>query len=375
MLNIPKAQLISKELGKALTEQQKTLYKEGAAFVDEVSLLNKQGQAVKIESIRDTKHKLIQKFVYKDDTVCQRDYSYGQSKRHNGKGKIPYRDVSVSVKDINGNLLGKSHEIFNTGIPSKSPFVKFFKYLFNVRSQKSVITKSRLHQSDFNNGVARQEICGISQFQNKAVPKFYECKMVKDSSGNVLSKSAKSNVLLKVFLYNEYLPFLLHNISDFRKDVFRHLVKKNNLEDRGLQLKIEYKGNTLRGSYEDKKRLIKSSSNLFCKSDSLNNIAHEVEHARQHKEIDLLHQGLLDGERMKKAKVYSYEFCNYKDGKTDFNAYKAQKIEVEARIKGKKEETIFDLAKFSVIKAFSQDGGTLILKHVAPKVFKFPFAL
>lgn len=365
---VQKARLISKEIGKIITKQEKVLCPKEAKFMDEVLLTNKNGQEVKITSFRNSKKQLIQRTFSKEDSNYIRNYTYGKSHMSNfGGGRLSYMEVNAVLKDKFENVLAASKELINLN-RRKSGLSAFWGKLFN-KNEKPVITKSKLCQLGFKNGIAEEETSGISQFKNGAQPKYYLCNIKKDSSGFITERKAEAkNCLPQSDLDNEYLPALLYDKQNFRQNVFSQLIKKNGLENRNIKFETEYKGFSTLGSYDDKTMVLNCAPLWRTQHETVDTIAHEVEHARQHKEIDLLKEGLLDGERAKKAETYKKEFESYIDGKYDFSAYQAQETEVKARKKGSEESNILHYLKRNIVDEFTKDGGTLFKKQIDPAI-------
>lgn len=129
----------------------------------------------------------------------------------------------------------------------------------------------------------------------------------------------------------------------FKSEIIKALKSEMGLKDYGITVKPAHRGYTP-GGVNNSAKYQPSSKTVSLNVDVpvvnqrrqfASEIAHELTHAWQFREMELLEQGLLSGARKEAAQIYKNEFSNYiKSSKTDkaqHAAYKAQVVETKAR--------------------------------------------
>lgn len=130
----------------------------------------------------------------------------------------------------------------------------------------------------------------------------------------------------------------------FKEDVVRNLKREMGLQDYNIQLRPVHKGyNPAPGAVNNKGTYCHSKKLYTYNIDNplLNErkvfagiTGHELTHAFQNKEVELLEQGLLKGARKDAAETYKKEFSNYIKSSTDDPSqharYKEQTVEAKA---------------------------------------------
>lgn len=341
---LQKARIITKELGKALTEEQLVKYPQGAKFIDEVLLTNKIGQKVRINSIRSEDGTLLRRFTYKGNSICQKDYSFG------GTGENRFKEINTIWADRKRDILAKLNEIFSFG---------------TTENGKTVLTKSKLYQTDFANYEAQHEICGISQFENGKPAKFYVSNIQRDCKDLSMSQiTAQARVsLAESTLKNENLHTLQYNTRDFCKEVFNTALKKNGLENKGIMLETAELEPFKKGIYRNRNKLVVLGLNNFkTRYSCVGTINHELTHANQYREVEFLEAGKLSGERMKRAELLKHNLENHIKPAEDFEKYKTQLVEAEARSAGEAAAEEYKMMQGDVLLNFS--GGNVLPNQI-----------
>jgi hypothetical protein len=328
---IKKAALIAKKLGQAVPEGKNW----GAVKTfDEVLLTTAKGKKMRILSFRGDDGKLIQrKFINENGSYIRKDYLYGECKNIEETGYFPYTQVSTVAFD-----------------KQKNP-VNLIKKIISInKSDKSSVTISTMSEYGRKNGIPKYELNRLAHYEPGKRPNFLTTSVERNSEGSIVEKyviHSKDSLPESVY-QNEYIHTLQYPESKFKQEVFSHIVEREGLK--GVTIKGRHYGYELGKPvqfakyYEDERcyRFNVDAPMMDYRSFFINSTEHELKHAKQFEEIDLLKQGKLSGERARKAELYQKNFDNYVDFKENLLLYEAQIVEEEALRKGYNTSSVYN---------------------------------
>lgn len=288
---------------------------------DTFKFLNKKGEDCIFTVFRDEKNKVVRNRLQNitQGTEKERLYSYRTYTYENGK-TVPYTYVRTQYSDGT-----RKTEIIST-----------------VQNGAKVdVTKSQLICTPNDDGKILEE-SNVLRFSKGKKPVGVYSTVEKDVNGEILSKKVvaqNSNGKRSKIVPDLFYSTPAYSEMDLRRNVFNMLKSEMGLQDYGIKAKSVHLGYNKDGHYT------RARYNHNYKTVSLNvdvpivnergqfcsEIAHELLHAWQYREVELLEQGLLRGARKEAAEVYKHEFSNYISSSKNHEAYKAQITETKAR--------------------------------------------
>lgn len=315
---------IEKIVQKSSVLLSKTIgVKRGASFFteDTFKFINKKGENCVFTVFRNEKNEVMKKRLKNitQGTEKERLYSYRTYTFDDGKN-VPYTRVVTNCSN---------------GVQKKE-------IISTVQNGAKVdVTKSQLIRTTKDNGKKLEE-SNVLRFSNGKKPVGLYSTVEKDANDEILSK--KVVVQNSKGRQSKVIPNLFYSTSayegiDFYRNVFKILKSEMGLKDCGIKAKSIHLGYNKGGKntyarYNHKSKTVKLNVDVpivmergrFCSE-----VAHELLHAWQHREVELLESGLLNGARKDAAEVYKHEFSNYISSSKSFKAYKAQVVETKAK--------------------------------------------
>lgn len=308
-----KSVLLSKTLG----------VKRGASFLteDTFKFINKRGEDCVFTVFRDGNNKVVRNRLQNitQGTEKERLYSYRTYTFEDGK-TVPY--TIVQTKHSDGT---REKEIIST-----------------VQNGAKVdVTKSQLIQTTKDNGNKLEE-SSVLRFSNGKKPAGVYSTVEKDANDEILSK--KTVAQNSKGKQCKIIPDLFYSTPvygqiDLYRNIFKMLKFEMGLQNYGIKAKSVHLGYNKDGHYT------RAKYNHNSKTVSLNvdvpivnergqfssEVALELFHAWQYREVELLEKGLLSGSRKEAAEVYKHEFSNYVPSSKNYKAYRVQTVESKAR--------------------------------------------
>lgn len=234
--------------------------------------------------------------LYKKDCCNMRDedkfftkrvvqeYTIPKNRINDYKQRLNIAD-SAQLKDIYWNQESSTTNILEINHEKLQKLLTTIKTVFTDKKNIHSIKES----------APIKAVNGKMKIAKNAQTKFLEIVTSQKANGEITIESIKKSPLVSDTIYNdEYLPFRLYEATDVRKPITKYFIKKNNLEDFGIEVipnrNIKGTGkadfNYLYGNISfSNDKFIKERS---LKSDFVTDAAHEVEHARQHSLIGRL---------------------------------------------------------------------------------------
>ena len=308
-----KSVLLSKTLG----------VKRGASFLteDTFKFINKRGEDCVFTVFRNEKNEVVRNRLKNitQGTEKERIYSHCTYTFEDGK-TVPYTRVSTNYS--NGT---RKEEIIST-----------------VQNGAKVdVTKSQLIRTPKDDGKIIEE-SNVLRFSNGKKPAGVYSTVEKDANDELLSK--------KVVAQNskgkqcKIIPDLFYGTPaygsiDLYRNVFKMLKSEMGLQDYGIKAKSVHlgynkDGHYTRAKYNHNSKTVKLNVDVPIVNERgqfSSEVAHELLHAWQHREVELLEKGLLSGARKEAAEVYKHEFSHHISSSKNYEAYKAQTVESKAR--------------------------------------------
>lgn len=310
---VQKSVLLSKTLG----------VKRGLSpFTEDVfKFKNKKAEDCIYTIFRDKKNQIARTQLKNTTLKTERNqyFSYKTYSYESGK-TVPY--TNIRTMDSNGL---RKNEIIST----------------IQNEDKLDITKSQLTTIHSKNGNINEK-SSILRFSKNKKPVGVYSIIKRDTTGEILSKKVyaqkgngnKGKVITDLF-YNTpvYEPIDAYN------NIFKLLESEMGLKGYGIKVKSVHKGYNEGSvnnyaSYNHKSKTISLNADnptVTQKGRFASEIAHELLHAWQYREVELLEQGLLSGARKEAAKVYKQEFSNYVKASKNLEEYKKQTVENKAK--------------------------------------------
>lgn len=294
-------------------------------ITDTFKFINKKGEQNIYRVLRDAQNRIVETSLTNETarTYKKCRFNYKNYTFQNGE-TVPYTRMSVENPD--GSW---SREIIST--------VK--------DGEKLDVTKRKLSFTPMENGNI-SENSFIGRFSRNKKPTGVFTNIERDKSGEILSK--------KVYIQKadgkraKIIPDLFYHTAayddiTFKGEVIKLLESELGVKGYGVKVKPAHYGYSKKGSntyarYIPKTKTVHINVDVpivNTRKEFVSQVAHELTHAWQHKEVELLEQGVLTGGRKEAAKIYKNEFDNYiKPSKTDetqYLAYLKQVVETKAR--------------------------------------------
>lgn len=313
---------------------------------DTFKFINKKGEQNIYRIFRDAQNRIVNTRLINETTHTCKEcrFNYKNYTFQNGE-TVPYTQLTIENPD--GSW---SREIIST--------VK--------EGQNLDVTKSKISYTDMGNGNISEKSF-IGRFSRNKKPVGVFTSIEKNQNGDILSKNVwvqkdngkKSKIITDLF----YHTAAYDDIS-FKSEIIKILKSEMGLKDYGVKVKPVHYGYTKGVSntyaqYNHKNKTVYINVDVpivNTRKQFASEVAHELTHAWQHREVELLDQGLLSGGRKEAAQVYKNEFANYisssKTDKAQHSTYRNQVVETKAR----------DMQKF-VEKYFNQNMKNIYNKY------------
>lgn len=317
-----KAVLLSKTIGQ----------KRGASFFTEdvYRFINKKGEQSVFTVFRDERNIPVKKVLKNETTgaIKQRVYNYKTYKFENGE-TVPYKIVTTTGTNGSG-AKERVREIIATA----------------QNGEKLDVTKTKASfvQQEANGNIFEKS--SVARYSNDKKTVGVISAIERTPDNNIVSK--KTVVLKNDGKRGKIIPDMFYNTAaysdiDFKSEIIKSLKAEMGLKDYGITVKPVHRGYTPDGinsfaSYNPGRKTVSLNVDVpvvNTRKQFASEVAHELTHAWQHREVELLEQGLLSGARKEAAQVYKNEFSNYVSpsatDKAQTAAYKAQVVETKAK--------------------------------------------
>lgn len=357
--NTIKPKLLKKVLNQAIEQETiKNNFPE-AVTMDTVEVLNKHGKTTQIKTLRDKDKNIICR-VFNTENMpyfIKRFYTKGESQVFNKKETLPYTEIKTSfINRKNKNVIKSREEVFT---------------VTENQDKKKVVTKSLIDKQKINRDAPLIETTSINRYSNKTPKNYYQTKIKRDNEGNITEKAithSEDNMPEELYK-NDYIHTMLWNPHEFKLNIFKEAIQRNDLKDEKIRLclgHLGYKeGEPTQFAYYDylNKRLVFNADypGSDYKPFFVKLTEHELTHARQYKDISLYEKGMLSGEKAQKAKQYKENFDNYKQFDVDEKLYEQQIVEAEALENGGRAG---DTVSFIFHKLLEKFNGKLVDKQM-----------
>lgn len=296
------------------------------SFTEDVfRFINKKGEPRVFKIFKDEFQRPVKKVLQNETTgaVKERVYYYKTYTFDNGK-TVPYKFIRTSNTD---------------GSTSREIIARV------QNGNKFDVTKTKLTSSPLENGNILEK-CFVARFSNgkKATGVFTDIE--RTPNDEILSKKTfvqKENGKRNKVVSDLFYCTAAYDDIDFKSKIIKMLKSEMGLKDYGINVKGAHRGYTP-GGCNNFARYIHSTKTVSLNVDVpkvntrkgfVSEASHELLHAWQKREVELLEQGLLKGARKEAAQVYKNEFSNYIRGsatdKTKHLAYEVQVVETKAR--------------------------------------------
>ena len=308
-----KSVLLSKTLG----------VKRGVSFFteDTFNFINKKGENCVFTVFRNEKNEVVRNRLKNitQGTEKERRYSHCTYTFEGGK-TVPYTRVVTNYS--NGT---RKEEIIST-----------------VQNGAKVdVTKSQLIRTTKDNGNKFEE-SNVLRFSNGKKPAGVYSTVEKDANDEILSKKVvaqNSKGKQCKIIPNLFYSTPVYGSIDLYRNVFKMLKTEMGLKDYGIKAKSVHLGYNKGGKntyarYNHNSKTVSLNVDVPIVNERgqfSSEVAHELFHAWQHREVELLEKGLLSGSRKEAAEVYKHEFSNYVPSSKNYKAYRVQTVEAKAR--------------------------------------------
>ena len=317
-----KAVLLSKTIGqkRGLSPLTEDIYR----------FVNKKGEQNVFTIFRDERNIPVKKLLKNETTGVEkvRHYTYKTYKFKNGE-TVPYKIVTtnttngLSVKERTTEIIATAQNGSKIDVPK---------------------TKSSFIQQEANGN--RFEKSSILRFSNGQKPVGVISNIERTQDGNIISKKTvvhKTNGEKAKIISDLFYNTATYDDISFKSEIIKALKSEMGLKDYGITVKPAHIGYTTGrintyARYEHKSKTVSLNVDVPAvnqRKQFASEIAHELTHAWQFREMELLEQGLLSGARKEAAQIYKNEISNYIKGsatdKAQHAAYKAQVVETKAR--------------------------------------------
>lgn len=316
---------------------------------DFFEFVNKKGEQVVYKVFRDAENRIARTSLTNKTTGFnkKRNYSYQNYTYKTGE-TVPYTTIST----VNSDGF-HSREIIST--------VK--------EGEKLDVTKSQVSFSaPLENGNVLENSF-IARFSKGKKPVGVFTDIERNQQCDILSKNVRvqqpDNKAGKIITDLFYHTTPYSDIS-FKNEIIRVLKSELGLQDYGIKVMPAHYGynkgkvNTF-ARYNHNKKTVYINVDIpkvNTRKQFVSEVTHELVHAWQHREVELLEQGLLSGARKEAAQVYKNEFSNYispsNTNKAQNAAYKNQVVETKARELQKFVEQYFDRNMKNIYNSYVQ---------------------
>lgn len=313
---------------------QKTIgIKRGYSFFTEdvYRFINNKGENNVYTVFRDEQQRAVRSTLKNETTGAIKDriYSYHKYKFKNGE-TVPYKRVKTTSTDGSGHKTERVHEVIATAQ--------------NGQKRDVTISRRRFTQQNTNENIIEEN--SLLRFSNGKKPIGIICNIEKTPDNNIISKKTlaiKNNGKKVKIIPDMFYNLALYDDITFKSEVIKALKSEMGLKNYGIVVKPAHLGYTPGGHntyahYNHSKKTVSINVDIpivNTRRQFASEVAHELTHAWQHREVELLEQGLLSGARKEAAQVYKNEFLNYIRGsatdKTQTAKYKSQVVETKAR--------------------------------------------
>lgn len=326
--NTIKPRLLKKVLNQVIEQDAIKKNFPDAVTMDTVEVLNKRGKTTQIVTLRDKDSNIILRMFDTKNMpyFIKRFYAKGESRVFNSQETLPYKEVTTkAINRKTKNVIKIREEVFT---------------VTENLDKKKVVTKSLVDKQKINKDAPFIETTSINQYENKTPKNYYQTTIKRDNDDNITERIiAHSEDSLSEDVYkNDYIHTMLWKPQEFKINVFKDTVRRNDLKNENIKLvsgHLGYKKDTPTqfGYYDDSKKNLAFNADYpgsNYKPFFTNITEHELTHARQYKDIRLYEEGRLSGEKAQKAKQYKENFNNYKQFDSDEKLYSQQIVEAEA---------------------------------------------
>lgn len=305
--------------------------------MDVFKFINKRGEICTFRVYKDEFQRAIKKELFNHQTFIkkERNYSYKTYTYADGT-TVPYKEIVTALFDkpvipLKPNMFARDRELLAT--------VK--------NGDKLDVTKSKYMLFEPKNGDDIIEKSFVVRFANGKRPQGIQSILTRDKNFNIKEKKTAwqrndGKVFdIKTDLFYHSLPY---EENFFKQDVVISLKREMGLQDYNIRLRPVHRGynpapgavNNM-GAYNHPKKLYTYNIDnplLKERKNFAGVTGHELTHAFQNKEIELLEQGLLKGARKDAAETYKKEFSNYikysSEDSSQQSKYLEQTIEAKA---------------------------------------------
>ena len=317
-----KTVLLSKTIGQ----------KRGLSFLTEdvYRFINKKGEQNVFTIFRDERKIPVRTFLKNETTGAEKQtiYHYNTYKFANGE-TVPYKIITTTTTN---------------GLGGEERTRKIIATVQNGSKLDVTKTESSFVQQEAKGNIFETD--SILRFSKGQKPVGVICNIERSPNNDIISKKTvvhkingkKAKVTPDLF-YNT----AAYNDISFKSEIIKALKSEMGLKDYGITVKPAHRGYTPDGfnnfaKYNHSSKTVSLNVDVpvvNTRKQFVSSVAHELTHAWQYREVELLEQGLLSGARKKAAQVYKNEFLNYIHGpatdKAQTAAYRAQVIETKAR--------------------------------------------
>lgn len=317
-------------------------------ITDTFKFINKKGEQNIYRVLRDAQNRIVETSLTNETarTYKKCRFDYKNYTFQNGE-TVLYKRLSIENSD--GSW---SDEIIST--------VK--------DGEKLDVTKRKLNFTPMENGNISEKSF-IGRFSRNKKPTGVFTNIERDKSGEILSKKVytqKANGKRSKIIPDLFYHTAAYDDIRFKGEVIKLLESELGVKGYGVTVKPAHFGYSKKGSntyarYNPKNKIVYINVDVpivNTKKQFASEVAHELTHAWQHKEVELLEQGVLTGGRKEAAQIYKNEFDNYikssKTDKTQMLAYKNQVVETKARDMQKFVEMYFNRNMKNIYNKYAQ---------------------
>lgn len=308
---------------KSVLLSKTTGLKRGLSFFTEdiTKFINKNGENCIFTEFRNEKSQVVRKLLVNNTTGFTKDrrYIYKTYTFKNGES-VPYREIITRKSDG-----AYTREIIST----------------IQNGNNTDVTKSMFSQKLNQNG-NKIEKSIVARFSKGKKPMGVVSKVEKTPNEDIISQKTnvfKANGRKMKIVPDMFYRFATFDDVNYKREIIKTLKSEMGLNNKGILVKPAHRGYVKGGlnnyaKYQDKIKTVTINVDVPIvngRKQFASEVSHELFHAWQHSEVELLEQGLLKGARKEAAEIYRNEFLNSISASKNYEKYRAQVVETGAR--------------------------------------------